>query len=505
MDASANRHQCDGECHASLLEPDFFRLLEDEDEVVAEEGDQEVVKMSDEWGSKSTEKCCKCKSGSVAWSASGRCSPCRGQVAKTTSVSEECKKNSPKFMGNKKCAKACRSKLESGWSWLQENAEDEDEVVAEEGDQEVVKMSDEWGSKSTEKCCKCKSGSVAWSASGRCSPCRGQVAKTTSVSEECKKNSPKFMGNKKCAKACRSKLESGWSWLQENAEDEDEVVAEEGDQEVVKMSDEWGSKSTEKCCKCKSGSVAWSASGRCSPCRGQVAKTTSVSEECKKNSPKFMGNKKCAKACRSKLESGWSWLQENAEDEDEVVAEEGDQEVVKMSDEWGSKSTEKCCKCKSGSVAWSASGRCSPCRGQVAKTTSVSEECKKNSPKFMGNKKCAKACRSKLESGWSWLQENAEDEDEVVAEEGDQEVVKMSDEWGSKSTEKCCKCKSGSVAWSASGRCSPCRGQVAKTTSVSEECKKNSPKFMGNKKCAKACRSKLESGWSWLQENAENF
>ena len=55
------------------------------------------------------------------------------------------------------------------------------------------------------------------------------------------------------------------------------------------------------------------------------------------------------------------------------------------------------------------------------------------------------------------------------------------------------------------GRCSPCRGYVEKTTSVSEECKKTSPKFMGNKYCAKACRSNFQSSWSWVQANAKIF
>ena len=481
---------------------------EEEEEAVAEEGDQEVVKMSENWGSSTTEKCCKCKSGSVGWSASGRCSFCHGSVSNTASVAPECTKKSPKFMGNSMCAKACRSKVESSsWSWMQEQSEEEEEAVAEEGDQEVVKMFENWGSSTTEKCCKCKSGSVGWSASGRCSFCHGSVSNTASVAPECTKKSPKFMGNSMCAKACRSKVESSsWSWMQEQSEEEEEAVAEEGDQEVVKMSENWGSSTTEKCCKCKSGSVGWSASGRCSFCHGSVSNTASVAPECTKKSPKFMGNSMCAKACRSKVESSsWSWMQEQSEEEEEAVAEEGDQEVVKMSENWGSSTTEKCCKCKSGSVGWSASGRCSFCHGSVSNTASVAPECTKKSPKFMGNSMCAKACRSKVESSsWSWMQEQSEEEEEAVAEEGDQEVVKMSENWGSSTTEKCCKCKSGSVGWSASGRCSFCHGSVSNTASVAPECTKKSPKFMGNSMCAKACRSKVESSsWSWMQEQSE--
>ena len=181
-------------------------------------------------------------------------------------------------------------------------------------------------------------------------------------------------------------------------------------------------------------------------------------------------NPKVTKECNSKLQTGGIFVQEDAEDE--AVAAEDDHEVVKMSEEWGiTSTTEKCCKCKSGKVGWSASGRCSFCKGYVAKTASVSEECKKTSPKFVGNSKCAKACRSKVESSWSWIEENAEDE--AVAAEDDHEVVKMSEEWGiTSTTEKCCKCKSGKVGWSASGRCSFCQGYVSKTASVSYECKK---------------------------------
>ncbi|OLQ15624.1 Heat shock factor protein [Symbiodinium microadriaticum] len=73
-------------------------------------------------------------------------------------------------------------------------------------------------------------------------------------------------------------------------------------------------------------------------------------------------------------------------------------------------------------------------------------------------------------------------------------------QWGaSYSNEKCCRCKSGSIGWSASGRCSFCHGFVEKTASVAPECRKSSPNFMGSHACAKACKSKVKSSWSWLE------
>ena len=78
-------------------------------------------------------------------------------------------------------------------------------------------------------------------------------------------------------------------------------------------------------------------------------------------------------------------------------------------------------------------------------------------------------CDSKLQTSGIFLQEDVK-EDAVA--EGEHEVVKMSEEWGTSTTEKCCKCKSGKVGWSASGRCSFCKGYVSKTTNVPSECKK---------------------------------
>ena len=262
-------------------------------------------------------------------------------------------------------------------------------------------------------------------------------------------------------------------------------------------SKKWGfSSTTEKCCKCKSGKVGWSASGKCSFCKGKVSKTASVSEECKKNSPKFIGNSKCAKACKSKV-SGWSWIEKSAKGKAFVL--QGERKAMKSA-KWGSTTTEKCCKCKSGKTGWSASGRCSFCKGQVSKTASVSEECKKNSPKFIGNSKCAKACKSKV-SGWSWIEKSAKGKAFVL--QGERKAMKSA-KWGSSTTEKCCKCKSGKMGWSASGKCSFCKGQVSKTASVSEECRTKSSKFIGNTKCVSVCKSKMQSSvWSWTQQHAK--
>ena len=414
---------------------------------------------------------------------------------------------------------------ESSWSWIEEAATEEqsDEALAQDGDEDLSALSSDWGlsSNTKEKCCRCKSGSIGWSASGRCSFCHGYVAKTASVASECQKSSPKFIGNHACAAACKSKVkESSWSWIEESAAEEqsDEALAQDGDEDLSALSSDWGlsSNTKEKCCRCKSGSIGWSASGRCSFCHGYVAKTASVASECQKSSPKFIGNHACAAACKSKVkESSWSWIEEAATEEqsDEALAQDGDEDLSALSSDWGlsSNTKEKCCRCKSGSIGWSASGRCSFCHGYVAKTASVASECQKSSPKFIGNHACAAACKSKVkESSWSWIEEAATEEqsDEALAQDGDEDLSALSSDWGlsSNTKEKCCRCKSGSIGWSASGRCSFCHGYVAKTASVARECQKSSPKFIGNHACAAACKSKVkESSWSWIQSADEDL
>eukprot|EP00405_Crypthecodinium_cohnii_P042338 CAMPEP_0206563596 /NCGR_PEP_ID=MMETSP0325_2-20121206/22940_1 /ASSEMBLY_ACC=CAM_ASM_000347 /TAXON_ID=2866 /ORGANISM="Crypthecodinium cohnii, Strain Seligo" /LENGTH=149 /DNA_ID=CAMNT_0054066031 /DNA_START=153 /DNA_END=599 /DNA_ORIENTATION=- len=63
-------------------------------------------------------------------------------------------------------------------------------------------------------------------------------------------------------------------------------------------------------------------------------------------------------------------------------------------------------------------------------------------------------------------------------------------------TEQCCRCSSGTVGWSASGKCSFCHGKVSKKKSVSSNCKVKSKNFLGNRACATSCRSAvlLEEG-----------
>eukprot|EP00434_Breviolum_minutum_P002300 symbB.v1.2.002031.t1/scaffold104.1/size473687/9 len=240
--------------------------------------------------------------------------------------------------------------------------------------------------------------------------------------------------------------------------------------------------SSAHCCQCSSGQVTWSRDG-CKVCQDEVQKIALVSENCKVESRNFQGQKACQSECDSKFPQVGIFVEEK---EDEVAKKSGTKK-------WGSSTTEKCCKCKSGKIGWSASGRCSFCKGQVSKTASVSEECKKTSPKFIGNSQCAKACKSKV-SGWSWIEKNAKSKALAV----------KSAKWGSSTTEKCCKCKSGKIGWSASGRCSFCKGQVSKTKSVSEECRTKSPKFMGNTKCVSVCKSKMQSSvWSWTQQHAK--
>eukprot|EP00435_Cladocopium_sp_Y103_P056266 s439_g18.t5 len=118
----------------------------------------------------------------------------------------------------------------------------------------------------------------------------------------------------------------------------------------------------------------------------------------------------------------------------------------------------RCCQCSSGQVTWSVDG-CKVCQDQVQKIALVSETCKEESPNFQGRVACQSECNSKLQTSGIFLQEDAKD-DAVVAER-EHEVVKMS-RWGSATTEKCCKCKSGKVGWSASGRCSFCQGAVSR-------------------------------------------
>lgn len=64
--------------------------------------------------------------------------------------------------------------------------------------------------------------------------------------------------------------------------------------------------------------------------------------------------------------------------------------------------------------------------------------------------------------------------------------------------EKCCRCKSGAVGWSASGKCSFCVGAAAKKKSVSSDCRVRDRNFQGNTACAKLCGSSLKA----LQEDA---
>merc|ERR1719507_1768202 len=110
------------------------------------------------------------------------------------------------------------------------------------------------------------------------------------------------------------------------------------------------------------------------------------------------------------------------------------------------------------------------------------------SSKFKGSSTCANLC------GAAVLAESDAEMAEVPAELEVDTMTLVEDEaisdedwslWGT--TEKCCRCKSGTKGCSASGKCSFCKGRVAKTKSVSKDCTKKSSKFKGSSKCASLC------------------
>jgi len=158
--------------------------------------------------------------------------------------------------------------------------------------------------------------------------------------------------------------------------------------------------------------------------------------------------------------------------------------------------TEKCCKCKSGTTGWSASGKCSFCKGSVAKTKSVSSDCVKSNKKFKGNQVCANGCKTSVglleaEAHAAALVQTEETQrQEVEAMAADEAIAEQ--DWSIfGTTEKCCRCSTGTVGWSASGKCSFCKTSVAKSTSVPQECTTKSPKFAGNQVCANSCKKSV--------------
>jgi len=94
-------------------EPDLLQEASSEqaeDEAVADaEGVALMAGSSEEDWSLfgTTEQCCKCKTGTMGWSASGKCSFCATGVATKKSVSAECVKAKKGFKGNQFCADAC--------------------------------------------------------------------------------------------------------------------------------------------------------------------------------------------------------------------------------------------------------------------------------------------------------------------------------------------------------------------------------------------------------------
>ncbi|CAK9110758.1 unnamed protein product [Durusdinium trenchii] len=89
----------------------------------------------------------------------------------------------------------------------------------------------------------------------------------------------------------------------------------------------------------------------------------------------------------------------------------------------------RCCLCSSGLVTWSTDG-CRACQDEVQKIASVSPLCKTDSPNFKGSSACQSECHTLLMEPGIFAQEEADEHDEVVADEGDDEVLEMPHEWG---------------------------------------------------------------------------
>mmetsp|Transcript_140336 Transcript_140336/g.448515 ORF Transcript_140336/g.448515 Transcript_140336/m.448515 type:complete len:387 (+) Transcript_140336:112-1272(+) len=276
---------------------------------------------------------------------------------------------------------------------------------------------------------------------------------------------------------------------------------------------------TEKCCRCKSNTVGWSASGKCSFCKGSVSKTKSVSSDCTVKSKTFKGNTACANSCKTSVlleELAPALVQTEEERKSEMHEEQAalaEDEAI-AEDEWSPfGTTEKCCKCKSSTVGWSASGKCSFCKGSVSTTKSVSSDCTVKSKTFKGNTACANNCKKSvlLQEPLSEL-DLLEVEDEVVAATDEEvqaeqsavasdEAIATEDDHAEFSpfgtTEKCCKCKTGgTIGWTASGKCSFCKGSVSTTKSVSSDCTVKSKTFKGNTACANSCKTTIGSSSS---------
>jgi hypothetical protein len=284
-----------------------------------------------------TEQCCKCKSGTIGWSASGKCSFCSGGVAKTKSVSSDCTVKSKTFKGNTVCANSCQKSVlleepQAAMMQFLEKRKMELDLEAKAMAEDEAIAEDEWSVfGTTEQCCKCKSGTIGWSASGKCSFCSGSVAKTKSVSSDCTVKSKTFRGNTVCANSCQKSvlLEEPQAAMVQSLEERKkeldfEVKAMAEDEAIAE--DEWSVfGTTEQCCKCKSGTIGWSATGKCSFCSGGVAKTKSVSSDCAVKSKTFRGNTACANSCQKSvlLEEHFSELQAAQESlaEDEALAE----------------------------------------------------------------------------------------------------------------------------------------------------------------------------------------
>lgn len=268
------------------------------------------------------------------------------------------------------------------------------------------------GGSATERCCRCTRGAVGWSATGQCSFCQGNVEKTASVTSECKKGSTNFPGKTACADFCTRRV---GALLQAELSTEDETIAkgDQGHAEHGQWPSIFGSSTTEQCCRCKSGTVGWSATGRCSFCKGDVSQKLSVPAECKQDSKNFAGNTACANSCKTSI-GALLQVEDGAEDEAVVVAADHYVEVGEWPSIFGSSTTEQCCRCRNGTVGWSATGKCSFCNGSVAKKLGVTAVCTKSSNDFAGNAACAKWCKASV---GALLQAEVSVEEEALATE----------------------------------------------------------------------------------------
>jgi len=240
-----------------------------------------------------------------------------------------------------------------------------------------------------------------------------------------------------------------------------------------------------------------------------------VSSDCTASSKTFKGNQVCANSCKSVVgalletaeEQQAAALLQTAEVQREEAAAMAEDEAIAEQDWSIFGTTEQCCRCKSGTVGWSKSGKCSFCKGAVAKKKSVSSDCTASSKTFKGNQVCANSCKSVVgallqgaaETVEPVSRDSVEEDPSTLEADAIADVAGMAllsdlvvEDWSIfGTTEQCCKCKSGQMGWSASGKCSFCSGGIAKKKSVPSDCVTKGKTFKGNTVCANMCGKAL--------------